>query len=68
MLNKDELLKVTEPDFLDKIILEARIDHAERLSQANGKVDDPAIEYADLLLRYYHRALLQKLTESGIKF
>lgn len=66
--NSAELPKVDEPDFLDKLIIAARIDHAERLERAGKKVDDPAIEYADLLLRHYHRALLEKLAESGIKF
>lgn len=63
----EESSKVTSLSFLDNIIFETRIEHAERLKLAEGKVDNPAIEYADLLLRRYHQAILSKLLESGIK-
>ena len=64
----EDLPKLTSPDFLDNLIVATRFEHADRLKQADGKVKDPAIEYADLLLRHYHRALLGKLKETGIKF
>ena len=63
----EESPKITSPDFLDRIIFETRLEHSERLAQVKGKVENPAVEYADLLLRYYHRALLSKLIESGTK-
>ena len=64
----EDLPQLTSPDFLDKLIIATRFEHADRLKQVDGKVDDPAIEYADLLLRHYHRALLAKLKETGISF
>ena len=58
--------KLTNPDFLDKLIFETHIEHSELLAKAEGKVDDPAIEYADLLLRRYHQKLIRALHEEGI--
>lgn len=54
-------------DFINKLIFETRIDHAEKLAKVGNKIDEPAIEYADLLLRNYHRALMPKLIEGGVR-
>lgn len=62
----EESPKLTSPDFLDKLIFETRTEHFERLETAGGKVDNPAIEYADLLLRRYHQKLIRQLLEAGI--
>ena len=58
--------KLTAPDFLDKLIFETHIEHSELLAKAEGKVDNPAIEYADLLFRRYHQKLIRQLLEAGI--
>ena len=63
----EESPEIASPEFLDNLIFKTRLEHDERLKLAEGKVDNPAIEYADLLLRRYHQAILSKLLESGIK-
>lgn len=60
--------KVTDEDFLEKLILDTRTNHKQRLAQAEGKIEDPAIEYADNLLRHYHKALVSSLHKAGINF
>ena len=63
----EESPKATSPNFLDQLIFYTRVDHAECLKQVKGEVDNPAIEYADNLLRHYHRALVSNLIAAGVK-
>ncbi len=60
--------KITNEDFLEKLILDTRINHKQRIAKAEGKIEEPAIEYADNLLRHYHKALLSALRKAGITF
>lgn len=62
--------KLTDRDFIDKLVYFTRLDHAERLrgaEQAGIKIENPDIEYSDLLLRRYHRELLSQLIAAGVK-
>ena len=59
---------IASEEFLDNIILDTRQNHREKLSKLNNEVPEPAFEYADNLLRHYHQALIQKLTNAGVKF
>lgn len=62
--------KLSDRDFIDKLVYFTRLDHAERLreaEQAGIKIENPDIEYSDLLLRRYHRELLSQLIAAGVK-
>lgn len=66
----EEAPKLTDRDFIDKLIFFTHLDHKERLREAADagiEIKDPAVEYADLLLRRYHRDLLAHLIEAGVK-
>ena len=49
----------TTEDFLDKVILQSRVEHNAKLANAKGKVN-AEMEYADTLLRNYHKLMHEK--------
>ena len=57
---------ITSEDFLNNIILDTRQNHHKKLAKSKGEISEPAFEYADNLLRHYHKALIEKLQQAGI--